>query len=113
MKTKGKSQNRWFFDDSIDDFLMISLSFFEKIIPRPFPQIIKKSPIESSKNHRVFNNSQECYPKSSKNHRLNHQVPEKWPGIILESIIFSTCPRKATQNHPRNHPNLISVHKSP
>ena len=54
MKTKGKSQNRWFFDDSIDDFLMISLSFFKKSSPERFPQIIKKSSIESSKNYRFW-----------------------------------------------------------
>ena len=77
MKTKGKSQNRWFFDDFPQ--------FFQKIIPRPVPQIIKKSSIESSKNHRDFNNSQECYPKSSKKYH------------------YSSRPRKVTWNHPRNH----------
>ena len=129
-ENQGKSQNRWFFDDSIDDFLMISLSFFKKSSPERFPQIIKKSSIESSKNHRFWdfpiilqhkfnenqgksqnrwffddsiddilmislsffkNHPQTGFPKSSKNHRLNHQ----------KIIGFSTIPRNATQNHQK------------
>ena len=76
---EGKSQNRWFFDDSIDDFLMISLSFFKKSSPDRFPKVIKKSSIESSKNHRFF-----------------QQFPGMLPKIIkkssFESSIFSTFP---------------------
>ena len=58
----------------IDDFLMIQSMIFWW-----FPSVF-------SKNH-----PQTGFPKSSKNHRLNHQ----------KIIGFSTIPRNATQNHQK------------
>ena len=98
--------NRWFFDDFPQ--------FFRKMIPRPVSPnhqkiidwIIKKSSGFQQLPGMLPKNHQTKYHYSSR-------PPEKLPGIILEIIIFSTCPRKVTQNHRRNHPHLISVHKSP